>query len=167
VRSIFLPGTIEICRTRFLVTQWMKPEVNPCLTTGSCSTEEKGAWATVLKVSGLKTKNKQELDRIAIVYISRLEGRRRGRGRNHADGTGRPRARSPQWTARLRQWCISWRKGESTNCKARREARRSRTCRSSQNGHSKRERVEEDSSQRVYKIPFRQPVLFHIVSSSP
>ena len=90
MRSIFLPGTIEICRTRFLVTQWMKPEVNPCLTTGSCSTEEKGAWATVLKVSGLKTKNKQELDRIAIVYISRLEGRRRGRGRNYADGAGRP-----------------------------------------------------------------------------
>src|SRR2546428_9249682 len=116
----------------------MKPEVNPCLTTGSCSTEEKGAWATVLKVSGLKTKNKQELDRIAIVHISRLEGRRRGRGRNHADGTGRPRARSPQWTARLRQWCISRREGEGKNRKAGRKARGRGSYHWSENGHSKR-----------------------------
>src|SRR3989442_372899 len=120
-----------------------------------------------LKGQRAEKEKEQELDRIPIVYFSWFEGRRRGRGRNHAEGTGRPGTRSPQWVARLRQWCISWRKGESTNCKARREARRSRTCRSSQNGHSKRERVEEDSSQRVYKVPFRQPVLFHIVSSSP
>src|SRR5437899_2188576 len=122
----------------------------------------KGGLGNSLKGQRAEKEKEQELDRIPIVYFSWFEGRRRGRGRNHAEGTGRPRARSPQWTARLRQWCISWRKGESTNCKARREARRSRTCRSSQNGHSKRESIEEDSSQRVHKIPFRQPALSHI-----
>jgi len=61
-------------------------------------------------------KDEQELDGIPVVYISRLEGRWRGRTRNHADGTGRPRARSPQRTARLRQRCIPRREGDGTNC---------------------------------------------------
>jgi len=69
-----------------------------------------------LKGQRAENESKQELDRIAIVYISRLEGRRRGWGRGHADGTGRPRARSSQWAARFCQRCSSRREGESTNC---------------------------------------------------
>src|SRR5947209_20171660 len=101
----------------------------------------KGGLGNSLKGQRAEKEKEQELDRIPIVYFSWFEGRRRGRGRNHAEGTGRPGTSSPQWVARFRQRCISRRECEGKNRKAARKARGSGSYRWSQNGQCKRESI--------------------------